>query len=124
MSNFARLKRVVRSWTGSLKKRRAEDYTSDDSRIIITEFWLHLSQDGMEFMLKSDARRDSFLQAVYELEEDLDMDIIVDNRMIDPELKPRAYEEEELIFFTIEVDGEEILLAEFPLKPADDSFLH
>lgn len=124
MSNLSRLKRIVRSWTGAWKKRRQDDYTLDDPNIIITELGLQLSPEGLRFMLDNEARRDSFLQAVYELEEDFDMDIIVESRMIDPELNPRAYEEEDLIFFTIELDNEEVLLAEFPFKPADDSFLH
>ncbi|HHG85636.1 MAG TPA: hypothetical protein ENJ82_12885 [Bacteroidetes bacterium] len=116
MSDLQRLKRVFDSWLGQVrktKKRRLSSYDQDDPRMIITELGLQMSPDALVFMTDDSFRREDFLLQVYAAEDELDIDLIRDNREIDPALGPKVYEEDGYIIFTAMVDGEEFVIAEF-----------
>lgn len=122
MSELQRLKRVFDSWLGQVrktKKRRLSSYDQDDPRMIITELGLQMSPDALVYMTDDSVRREDFLHQVYAAEDELDIDLIRDNREIDPALDPKVYEEEGYIVFTAMVDGEEFVIAEFKFGPAE-----
>ncbi|MEM0997267.1 MAG: hypothetical protein AAGN35_09320 [Bacteroidota bacterium] len=117
MSELKRLKRVFDSWLGQVRKRkrrRLSTFDQDDPRMIITELGLFMSPDALVYMTDSSTRREDFLMQIYAAEDELDVDLVKDNREIDPRWSPRVYEEDQQIVFTATVDGEEYVIAEFP----------
>ena len=114
MSNIERLKRVVKSWVASRRKRRRSAvYEQDDPRMIINDLGLQMSAEGLSFIADSSYRREDMLMQIYAAEEELDLDLVVDNIQLDPTYSPTVYEEEDRIAVTILADGEEVVIIEF-----------
>jgi hypothetical protein len=120
MSELKRLKRVFNSWLGQArktKKRRLSTYDQDDPRMILTELGLQMSPDALIFMTDDSFRREDFLMQIYAAEDELDVDLILDNRELDPRWDPKVYEEEGKIIFTVTVRKDEFVIAEFEFNP-------
>ena len=117
MSELSRLKRVFDSWLGQMRKtkrRRLSVYDQDDPRMIINELGMVMSPDALVYMTENSTRREDFLMQIYAAEDELDVDLVQENREIDPRWYPNVYEEENKIIFTATVDGDEYVIAEFP----------
>jgi hypothetical protein len=122
MSELKRLKRVFDSWLGQVRKtkrRRLSVYDQDDPRMIINELGLSMSPDALVYMTENSTRREDFLMQIYAAEDELDVDLVRDNREIDPRWSPAVYEEDNKIVFTATVDGDEYVIAEFPFPTVD-----
>lgn len=116
MSEFNRIKRIVGSWVGNVrrgKKRRLAQYQDDDALLILNDLGLQMSPEALEYLAGNSTLREDFLIQVYAAEDDLGLDLIKDNVMIDPALDPKVYELEGKIGFTISWKKEEYMIAEF-----------
>lgn len=118
MSDFNRFKRVVKSWVGSFKRNRSEDYQFDDANMIITNLGMQFRAETLAWVLAEDTRKEDFLQGIYAAEEELNQDIVIGNTEIDPVFDPQVYEFNGKLEFTIRWKGEEIIFAEFELPEA------
>lgn len=117
MANIDRLKRVVMSWVGGLRKRRRNAvYEQDDPRMIINDLGLQLSPEGLAFIADSSFHREDMLMQIYAAEEELDRDLVVDNNRLDPAYSPKVYEKDDRIVVTMVVKGEEVVIFEFSRK--------
>lgn len=117
MSNLQRLKRLTKSWIGSLRKRRrSASYEQDDPRMIINELGLQMSPETLTFLADSSYHREDLLVQIHGAEEELDIDLIRNNVEIDPIWDPKVYEDDSLILFTVVVDEEEVIIVEFDRK--------
>jgi hypothetical protein len=116
MSELKRLKRVFDSWLGHArkkKKRRLGTFDQDDPRMIITELAMQMSPEATEYMTENSTRREDFLMQIYAAEDELDVDLILENREIDPRWDPKVYEEDGKIVFAATVGKDEYVVAEF-----------
>ena len=126
MAELDRLKRIVNSWLGQVRKqksRRVAVYEDDDALMIITDLGLKMTPGALTWMTDNTTRMTDFLIQVYAAEEELDVDLIIDNNMIDPRLNPNVYEEENMIIFTADLDGDEYVIAEFNREGAGETGL-
>ena len=117
MSNIDRLKRVVRSWVGGLRKRRRTAvYEKDDPRMIINDLGLQMSPEGLAFIADSSFHRQDMLVQIHAAEEALDRDLVISNSYLDPAYSPKVYEEEDRIVVTMIIRDEEVVIFEFSRK--------
>ncbi len=120
MANIDRLKRVVESWVGGLRKRRRTAvYEHDDPRMIINDLGLQMSPEALSFIADSRYHREDMLMQIYAAEEELDRDLVVDNNRLDPVYSPKVYEDEDKITITMVVNGKESIIVEFSRKEED-----
>lgn len=118
MSELRKLKRLVNSWMGSMRKARREaEYKEDDPRMIINELGLQLSPEGLKFIADDSFRREDMLMQIYAAEEELDVDLVKANVMLDPIWEPKVYEEKNRIAITVVVDRDEVIIIEFSTDP-------
>lgn len=121
MSNIERLKRVVTSWVGGLrKKRRSSVYEQDDPRMIINDLGLQLSPEALSFIADSSFHREDMLMQIYAAEEELDRDLVVDNVRLDPVYSPKVYESFDRIAVTMIINGDEVVVFEFSRKEREE----
>lgn len=110
MSNLKRLGRIVKSWSGKL--RRDNYYEADDVFSIINELGMKMSPEALEYMLSTDVIKEEFLEGIYVAEEGIGRIIIKDRKEIDPEYQPNVYEDSNTIVFTITYKGKEKIFHE------------
>lgn len=120
MSNIDRLKRVVTTWVGSMRKRRRPAvYEQDDPRMIINDLGLQLSQEALSLIADNNFYREDMLVQIYAAEEELDRDLVVDNIQLDPQYSPKVYEDENRITVSILIEGEEVVIIEFSRQESE-----
>jgi hypothetical protein len=119
MSEYQRLKRVVKSWIGGArirKKRRLSTYQDDNALLILNDLGWKMTPAALEHIAGNSTRREDFLMQIYAAEDDLGVDLIQDNVMLNPAYDPKVYEVEGKIGITATIKGEEYLIAEFPFE--------
>jgi hypothetical protein len=115
MSNFKRLERVVRSYTGILRKRRKYYYSADNARAILTELGLKMSPKTFSYLTDSTVILEEFVSQLHETEEHLGYGIVKDMNEIHPGLEPDVIEDNGHAVFTIQHKGRSIIIAEIRL---------
>ena len=119
MSEFTRIKRIVSSWLGSMRKRRrSATYEQDDPRMILNDLGLQMSIETLEFVADNSFRREDMLMQIYAAEEELDMDLVLNNVQFDPIWEPKVYTGEGMFFITVQARGEEYVVVEFDYPAA------
>ncbi len=119
MSEYNRLKRVVRSLMPDFTTRRKDIkqyYDVDDARMMINELGMQIPPKILKGLLNSDAALDEFVNGVYLVEDEIKRKIVTNRSIIDPQYQPQVHLEENLIGFTITHKREEIIFAEFKLN--------
>lgn len=117
MSNFIRLLRVAKAWTGKL--RRTVYYDTADARMILNELGMQMSPAALEYMTSSDLIMEEFLQCIYEAEEVLGKSLISEGGMqISPVWKTRVLEADGILVFTLMDGKKEKIFAEFRMPGA------
>lgn len=119
MSEYNRLKRVVRSLIPDFSAKRKDIdqyYEAEDARMMINELGMQIPPKVLKALVNSDVALEEFINGVYLVEDEIRRQIITDRSIIDPIYEPKVYLEDGLIGFTVSHKGEEIIFAEFRLN--------
>jgi len=119
MSEYQRLKRVVRSLMPEFSTRRrdvSQYYAAEDARMMINELGMQIPPKVLKALSNSEVALEDFINGVYLVEDEIGRKIVTDRSIIDSQYKPKVYLEDNLIGFTIFHRGEEIIFAEFKLN--------
>lgn len=115
MSDYKRLKRLLKSLIPRFPRDEDRQYSLADSRNMINDLGLQMSADTLAYLVGDDKILDDFLNNVYYLEDDIGRKVITDYATIDMKYNPRVYEESDLVGFSVTYRGEEIVFAEYDL---------
>lgn len=116
MSEYKRLKRVLKSLIPRFPKDEDRQYSLADARNMINDVGLQMSSEVLEKIVSKDKLLDDFLDDIYYLESDIGRKVVTDYATIDMKYNPRVYVEGDLVGFSITHKGEEIVFAEYELN--------
>lgn len=115
MSEFKRLKRLVKSIIPRFPDGDARQYTLGDARLMINDLAMDISPEALEALVENEQVLDDFIGSVYELEHEVRRRVVNDLGTIDEKYQPRAYEEDGTVGFSVIYRGEELIFAEYKL---------
>ena len=113
MSDYYRLKRLVKSIIPRFPDGNDRQYTPSDARLIITDLAMNISPENLEALVENDMILDDFIGSLYELEHEVRKKIVNDLGVIDPTFLPKAYQEGGVVGFAISYRGEDLIFAEY-----------
>ena len=113
MSELYRIKRIVKSLIPRTPRNPERRYSYSDARLIINDLGMSLSPETLAYLVDSDEVLEDFVLSMYEMEYTLNRKATNEITVIDPELKPKAYEEDQRVVFTVFYDNEEWVFAEY-----------
>lgn len=119
MSEYNRLKRVVRSMIPEFSSRRKDIdqyYDTGDARMMINELGMQIPPKVLKALGNSDVALEEFINGIYLVEDEINKTIVTDRSILDPTYEPKVYLEDGRIGFTVSHKGEEIIFAEFKLN--------
>jgi len=115
MSEYKRLKRVLKSLIPSFPRDEDRQYSLADARNMINDVGLQMSAEVLDKLVSKDKILDDFLSNIYYLESDIGRKVVTDYATIDMKYNPRVYVEGDLVGFSVTHKGEEIVFAEYEL---------
>lgn len=115
MSEFKRLKRLAKSLIPRFPRDEDRQYSLDDARNMINDLGLSLSPEALGYVIHDDKILDDFVNGIHNLENKLRRKVVNEQALINPDLDPKAYEEDQTVGFTVTYKGEEIVFAEYDL---------
>lgn len=113
MSELARFKRLAKSLIPKFSSSYGKYYSHSDAKLMITDLAHSISPQSLAYLVDSDEVLEDFLHSIYELERSLGRKVVTSQYMIDPELEPKAYEEDGKVLFTVMRKREEIVFTEY-----------
>lgn len=115
MSDYNRLKRVLKSLIPRFPRDEDRQYSLEDARNMINDVGLQMSAEILRKLVEDDKILDDFLSNIYFLESDIGRKVVSSYATIDMKYNPRVYVEDDLVGFSITYKGEEIVFAEYEL---------
>ncbi|MEO0896101.1 MAG: hypothetical protein AAFY71_06880 [Bacteroidota bacterium] len=120
-TEYKRIKRLVKSLIPRMNRKAGRrNYKLEDARHMINELGMQMPAELLSYLIEDNKVLDDFATSVQALEDELDMEVVDQFSSFFPDLEPKVYIErsENVVGFTINTGGEEIIFAEYPLPPA------
>lgn len=113
--SYKRLTRIVKSWTGKGEPLNRY-YSFEEAKLIVNDLALDLKPETLDKIISSDEILDEFLGYIYTIEKKINKSIVNNLGVIAEEFEPKAYEEGNMVAFSLNHKGKEVVFAEFDLR--------
>lgn len=116
MSQLNRLKRISRSLAGTLFKGSA--HVEPDCLMIFNDLGFQMKPETLLALTRSAVMAEELRMQLEQTEKELGKSVLDGPERINPDLKPKVYQEGNEVTVSITIKGEEYLLARFDLSQA------
>lgn len=116
MSEYNRLKRILKSVIPRFPKGSDRQYNHSDAKMILNDLGMEIPAKVLAKMMSSDAILEDFVNNLYHLEADIRKRVVNEFSVIDPKFEPKVYNEDGMLGFSIRHKGEEIVFAEYRIR--------